>query len=86
MSIEPGSPWTNVRFFSTFNEADEMRSSLKSADHSGTLQIKIKRCGEGGTTFVVKTRQCGKLEAAVQQVEQELSEQKPAKKTRKTKK
>jgi hypothetical protein len=49
--------WTNVRFFSTFDEATTLRSSLLERDTSGTLQVKVKRCGDGGKLFVVKTRQ-----------------------------
>ena len=72
-----GSPWTSVRFFSTFDEAQTLRDSLKKSDLTGTLQIKVKRCGEGGTTYVVKTRQTAEMTAATVSVEEDLSNKPP---------
>lgn len=79
-----GSPWTSVRYFSTFEEANSLRNSLKTGDLSGTLQIKVKRCGISGSQYVVKTRQSLQMTAAAQSLD-EAVETKPTKKTRKTK-
>ena len=81
-----GSPWTNVRYFSSFEEANEMRTSLKSRDTSGTLQVKVKRCGESGKMYVVKSRQSAEMVRAETVLDEALEQPKPAKKTRKAKK
>lgn len=81
-----GNTWTSVRYFSTFEEADTLRTSLKTTDTSGTLQVKVKRCGEGGTQFVVKTRQSAELVQAQASLEEsEESTKKTSKRVRKTK-
>lgn len=81
-----GNLWTNVRYFSTFEEADQLRSSMKHSDTSGTLQVKVKRCGEGGTTYVVKTRQSAEMIATEASLDQaEAVTKKTSKRTRKTK-
>ncbi len=77
--------WTNLRYFSTFEEAESLRHSMKQSDTSGTLQVKVKRCGEGGKLFVVKTRQCEVLKAVETNLELELENVKPQKKSRKSK-
>lgn len=81
-----GSPWTNVRFFSSFEEADQMRTSLKSRDTSGSLQVKVKRCGVSGQMYVVKSRQSADLVRAETVVDEALETPKTTKKTRKAKK
>ncbi len=80
-----GDPWTNERYLSSYEEATFLRDSLKARDHSGTLQVKIKRCGVGGTLYVVKSRQSKELRAATAAVEEELNAPKPAKKSKKAK-
>ena len=80
-----GAPWTSVRYFNTFTEADTLRNSMKTGDLSGTLQVKVKRCGENGSMYVVKTRQTVEMTAAANSVEEDLNA-KPQKKARKTKK
>lgn len=48
--------WKNERFFSSYEEANSLRNSLRLRDVSGTLQVKVKRCGTAGTLYVVKSR------------------------------
>jgi molybdopterin converting factor small subunit len=77
--------WKNERYFSTFEEADTLRKSLLSGPNGATLQAKVKRCGEGGTQYVVKSRTNPELKAAIQEVEEQLLVAKD-KKTKKSKK
>ena len=77
--------WTNVRYFSTFEEADKCRLSLKTTDTTGTLQVKVKRCGLNGTLYVVKTRQSAELIAAQEAVDVALEKPKATKKAKKAK-
>ena len=82
-----GSPWTSVRYFSSFEEAQQLRESLRKEDTSGLLQVKVKRCGEGGANYVVKTRQNAQmlaLESALSE-ELEVHKAKTTKRVRKTK-
>ena len=50
-------PWKTIGFFETFEEADKKRNGLLGGntpnDH---VQVKVKRCGEGGKQFMVKAR------------------------------
>ena len=71
-----GSPWTNERFFSSYEEASTLKKSLLVRDTSGTLQVKVKRCGAGGTLYVVKSRQSHQTET----VEQKSNSKKSSKK------
>ena len=64
--------WKNERYFSTFEEADTLRKSLLSGPSGATLQVKVKRCGEGGSQYVVKSRTNPELKAAIQQVEEQI--------------
>lgn len=70
--VKNGDSWTNVRYFSSFEEADAMRKSLKSQDRAGMMQYKIKRCGEGGTLFVVKSRVDQEAKAQLEQLEEKM--------------
>lgn len=65
-------PWKNERYFSTFEEADKLRNELKAHDRTSTLQVKVKRCGVGGTIYVVKSRTDPTLKAALQEIEEKL--------------
>ncbi len=51
-----GNPWKNERYFSSYEEASSLKKALLLGDSSGTLQVKVKRCGAGGTLYVVKSR------------------------------
>ena len=72
VEINESHPWKNERFFSSFEEADLLRKSLKAHDRTSALQVKIKRCGEGGNLFVVKSRTDPTLKAALEEIEEKL--------------
>jgi len=78
-----GEPWTNVRYLASFEEADALRKSLKSQDKTGTVQVKIKRCGGDQPLFVVKSRVDPSLKAALEEIEEKMLVSKKSKKTKK---
>jgi hypothetical protein len=47
--------WHKVKVFNTYEEAEELRSKLKTELGNEDLEIKIRRCGPGQTQFKVKT-------------------------------
>ena len=47
--------WKAGRVFNSFPEADEFRKSLLEQDSSNTLLVKVRRCGDGGSKFRIKT-------------------------------
>ena len=47
--------WKNGKVFNTFLEADEVRKSLLSEDSLKTLLVKVRRCGDEGSRFRIKT-------------------------------
>ena len=67
-----GEPWKNERYFASFEEADTFRKSVKGQDKTGTLQVKVKRCGGVETKFVVKTRTDPSLKAALEEIEEKM--------------
>lgn len=50
-----GPPWTNVRVFASFSEADVLRKSLQQ-DASSQVKIKKQLNGTGEEIFIVKSR------------------------------
>jgi hypothetical protein len=64
--------WKNERYFGSFEEAEALRKSLLSGSTGATLQVKIKRCGLDGQTYVVKSRTNPELKAAIEEVEERL--------------
>ena len=75
--------WKNEKYFSTYEEAHALLEQLVSGPTGATLQVKIKRCGLGGTEFVVKSRTNPELKAAIQELEEKIlvsKEKKPKKK------
>lgn len=46
--------WKTVKTLSNYEDASSLKSKLLSEDKTSTLQVKIKRCGEGGANFKVK--------------------------------
>tara|TARA_R110002020_G_scaffold93344_4_gene225267 strand:- start:2040 stop:2231 length:192 start_codon:yes stop_codon:yes gene_type:complete len=46
--------WQKVRIFDSYSDANELRSVLLSNDDTGLLEVKVRRCGPGGTQFKVK--------------------------------
>tara|TARA_A100001015_G_C14873073_1_gene665185 strand:+ start:262 stop:456 length:195 start_codon:yes stop_codon:yes gene_type:complete len=47
--------WQKIKIFDTYEEADTLRNNLKNESGNENLEIKVKRCGPGGTKFKVKT-------------------------------
>jgi len=72
VEVNESHPWKNERYFSTFEEAEALRNSLKAYDKTSALQVKIKRCGVGGNLFVVKSRTDPALKAALEEIEEKL--------------
>jgi hypothetical protein len=75
-----GEPWKNERYLSSFEEADAFRKSIKAQDKSGTLQVKVKRCGGDQPLFVVKSRVDPSLKAALEEIEEKMLRSKTKKK------
>tara|TARA_Y100000996_G_scaffold370542_1_gene318223 strand:- start:1738 stop:1929 length:192 start_codon:yes stop_codon:yes gene_type:complete len=46
--------WQKVRIFDNYSDADELRNTLKNNDDTGLLEVKVRRCGPGGSQFKVK--------------------------------
>ena len=46
--------WEKVRIFNNYEDANELRCVLKDNDDTGLLEVKVQRCGPGGTQFKVK--------------------------------
>jgi hypothetical protein len=67
-----GEPWKNERYLSSYEEADAFRKSIKAQDKTGTLQVKVKRCGGDTTMFVVKSRIDPSLKAALEEIEEKM--------------
>ena len=67
-----GTCWTNERYFSSFEEADTLRKALKLKDKSGIMEFKVKRCGEGGNSFVVKSRMNEKAKQELEEIENKM--------------
>ena len=49
-----GKSWKNVAYCDNFHTANEKK--VKYLSENDKIQVKIKRCGVGGTKFVVKLR------------------------------
>jgi len=47
--------WKQVKIFETFEEADILRKKMLEGDKSSKLEIKVRRCGEEGKQFKVKS-------------------------------
>ena len=47
--------WKNSKTFNSYSEADEFRKSLLAEDSLGSLLVKVRRCGERGSRYKVKT-------------------------------
>lgn len=78
-----GEPWKTERYFSTFEEADALRKSLRASDKTGTTQFKVKRCGVAKTQYVVKSRVDPSLKAALEEIEEKMLRKKSEKKSKK---
>lgn len=47
--------WQKIKIFDTYEQAEQLRNELKNNPENENLEIKIRRCGPGGTQFKVKT-------------------------------
>ena len=65
--------WKTVKILSTYEDASGLKNKLLAEDKTSTLQIKIKRCGDGGSNFKVKSWQ----------LREKLKEKQPKGKTKK---
>lgn len=72
MSATNGDQWKTERYFSTYEEADALRKHLKGSDRTCTIQLKVKRCGENGNMFVVKSRLDKNALAELQEIEEKM--------------
>lgn len=70
---EQSFPWKTERYFSSFEEADQLRKSLLLKDKNSILQVKVKRCGLNGTQFVVKSRQNPIVLAELEEIERKMN-------------
>ena len=46
--------WQKVRIFDSYEDADTLRAVLLDNDDTGLLEVKVRRCGPGGSQFKVK--------------------------------
>ena len=46
--------WQKVRIFDSYKDANELRATLLDNDDTGLLEIRVRRCGPGGSQFKVK--------------------------------
>ena len=46
--------WQKVRIFDNYNDANDLRCTMLEADDTGLLEVKVRRCGTGGSQFKVK--------------------------------
>jgi len=47
--------WKQIKIVETFEEADALRAKMLEGDTTTMLEIKIRRCGEEGKQFKVKS-------------------------------
>lgn len=55
MSENPTKTWQKIKVFSTYEEADTLRTELMCEHTDTVVEVKIRRCGPEGTQFKVKT-------------------------------
>ena len=46
--------WQKVRIFDSYVDANNLRCTMLDADDTGLLEVKVRRCGPGGSQFKVK--------------------------------
>ena len=46
--------WKQVKIFDTFEDADALRQKMLEGDKTEKLEVKVRRCGPGGSQFKVK--------------------------------
>ena len=47
--------WKSVKVLETYESASSLKKELLAADDTSKLEVKIKRCGDGGSMFRVKS-------------------------------
>ena len=47
--------WKTKAVYNNYTDASEIKNLLISNDDSGLLEVKIRRCGPGGSMFKIKT-------------------------------
>ena len=79
-----GKPWATVGVFDSYETAQNQLMHLIAA--APTYDYKIKRCGDGGSQFKIKSRINKELHAANLRMEEKLSESRTKNKNKKSKK
>ena len=51
---ENNKKWEKVRIFDNYEDAHELKCTLLDNDDTGSLLVKIKRCGNEGSQFKLK--------------------------------
>jgi len=54
-SKENNKKWKKVRIFNNYDDANDLRCVLIDNDDTGRLRVKVRRCGDKGSQFKVKT-------------------------------
>jgi hypothetical protein len=47
--------WKDVKTLDTYEDANALREELLASDKTMKLKVKVKRCGDGGSQFKVKS-------------------------------
>ncbi len=47
--------WKSVKILDTYENANSLREELLAGDDTSKLEVKIRRCGDGGSKFKVKS-------------------------------
>jgi|TARA_R110001583_G_scaffold38874_13_gene125244 hypothetical protein len=47
--------WKSVKILDTYESANDLKEKLLAEDSSSKLEVKIRRCGDGGSKFKVKS-------------------------------
>ena len=54
-SKENNKKWKKARIFNNYEDANDLRCVLLDNDDTGQLRVKVRRCGEDGLQFKIKT-------------------------------
>ena len=55
LESDPPKRWKSVKILDTYESANSLREELLAADDTSKLEVKIRRCGDGGSRFKVKS-------------------------------
>lgn len=81
---KPGKPWTNVGVFDSYETAKNQLMHLIAA--APTYDYKIKRSGDRGSKFTIKSRLNPELDKANQKMEESLKNSREKSSNKKSKK